>query len=133
MVFTFHRISRLLCINYSNALGSFILRYLTTAVVTNKRRKNILKDLVKIIQQESYEYKDPITEFIESLYVKFDFEGAQRKLKECEEVLSNDFFLVATLPEFVENARYLISETYCRIHLKIDIRYNVIKRILFVM
>lgn len=100
----------------------WILRYLTTAVVTNKRRKNNLKDLIKIIQQESYEYRDPITEFIESLYVKFDFEGAQRKLKECEEVLSNDFFLVATKMEFIENARYLISETYCRIHLKIDIR-----------
>ncbi|CAG8500416.1 10959_t:CDS:2 [Diversispora eburnea] len=99
----------------------WILRYLTTAVVTNKRRKNNLKDLIKIIQQESYEYKDPITEFIESLYVKFDFEGAQHKLKECEEVLSNDFFLVATKMEFIENARYLISETYCRIHLKIDI------------
>ncbi len=111
-------------INTIQTACPWILRYLTTAVVTNKRRKNILKDLVKIIQQESYEYKDPITEFIESLYVKFDFEGAQRKLKECEEVLNNDFFLVATLPEFVENARYLISETYCRIHLKIDIRYD---------
>ncbi|CAG8445989.1 2726_t:CDS:2 [Ambispora gerdemannii] len=63
----------------------WILRYLTTAVVTNKRRKNILKDLVKIIQQESYEYRDPITEFIECLYVNFDFEGAQHKLKECEQ------------------------------------------------
>ncbi|CAG8763263.1 33026_t:CDS:1, partial [Racocetra persica] len=60
--------------------------------------------LIKIIQQESYEYRDPITEFIESLYVKFDFEGAQHKLKECEEVLSNDFFLVATKMEFIENA-----------------------------
>ena len=91
-------------------------------MVTNKRRKNILKDLIKIIQQESYEYRDPITEFIESLYIKFDFEGAQKKLKECEEVLRSDFFLVATKNDFIENARYLISETYCRIHLKIDIR-----------
>ncbi|CAG8466237.1 10233_t:CDS:2 [Ambispora leptoticha] len=99
----------------------WILRYLTTAVVTNKRRKNILKDLVKIIQQESYEYRDPITEFIECLYVNFDFEGAQHKLKECEEVLANDFFLVATKLDFIEHARFLISETYCRIHLKIDI------------
>ena len=38
-----------------------ILRYLTTAVITNKRRKNVIKDLVKVIQQESYTYKDPIT------------------------------------------------------------------------
>lgn len=29
----------------------WILRYLTTAVITNKRRRNVLKDLVKVIQQ----------------------------------------------------------------------------------
>ncbi|KAK9675284.1 eukaryotic translation initiation factor 3 subunit E [Basidiobolus ranarum] len=99
----------------------WILRYLTTAVITNKRRKSIMKDLVRIIEQESYTYKDPITEFIKCLYVNFDFEGAQKKLSECEQVLANDFFLVATLDDFIENARCFISETYCRIHQKIDI------------
>ena len=63
-----------------------ILRYLTTAVITNKRRRQILKDLVKVIQQESYTYRDPITEFLECLYVNFDFDGAQQKLRECEKV-----------------------------------------------
>ncbi|RUP51363.1 eIF3 subunit 6 N terminal domain-containing protein, partial [Jimgerdemannia flammicorona] len=100
----------------------WILRYLTTAVVTNKRRKSYMKELVKVLQQESYEYRDPITEFVEALYVAFDFEGAQRKLKECQEVLGNDFFLVAAQEDFMENARQFISETYCRIHQKIDIR-----------
>ena len=46
----------------------------------------MLKDLVKVIQQESYTYKDPITEFLECLYVNFDFDGAQQKLRECETV-----------------------------------------------
>ncbi|KAJ3092928.1 Eukaryotic translation initiation factor 3 subunit E [Quaeritorhiza haematococci] len=100
----------------------WILRYLCTAVITNKKRRNVLKDLVKIIQQESYTYRDPITEFIECLYVNFDFDGAQQKLRECEEVLSNDFFLVATRDDFIENARLFIFETYCRIHQCIDIR-----------
>ena len=39
---------------YANAIQTVcphILRYLTAAVITNKRRKNVLKDLVKIIQQ----------------------------------------------------------------------------------
>lgn len=75
-----------------------------------------MKDLVKVIQQESYKYKDPITEFVECLYVNFDFDGAQQKLRECEEVLVNDFFLVACLDDFIENARLLIFETFCRIH-----------------
>jgi hypothetical protein len=46
----------------------------------------VLKDLVRVLQQEQYNYRDPITEFLESLYVNFDFEGAQLKLRECETV-----------------------------------------------
>jgi len=109
---------------YLNAIQTtcpHILRYLTTAVITNKRRRNVLKDLVKVLQQESYTYRDPITEFLEDLYVNFDFEAAQVKLRLCERVLVNDFFLVACRDEFMENARLCIFETYCRIHQKIDI------------
>jgi translation initiation factor 3 subunit E len=104
---------------YANAIQTVcphILRYLTTAVITNKRRKNVLKDLVKIIQQESYTYRDPITEFLECLYVNFDFDGAHKQLKLCEKVLANDFFLMQCEKDFMENARLFIFETYCRIH-----------------
>merc|ERR1719270_671233 len=109
---------------YLNAIQTqcpHILRYLTTAAITNKKRRNVLKDLVKIIQQESYTYKDPITEFLECLYVNFDFDGAQQKLRDCETVLSNDFFLVACIEDFIENARLFIFETFCRIHQCISI------------
>jgi len=81
----------------------------------------MMKDMVKVIQQECYTYRDPITEFLEALYVNFDFEGAQQKLRECEKVLANDFFLVSCRDEFIENARLFIFETYCRIHQCIDI------------
>uniref|UniRef100_A0A9J7XYQ3 Eukaryotic translation initiation factor 3 subunit E n=1 Tax=Cyprinus carpio carpio TaxID=630221 RepID=A0A9J7XYQ3_CYPCA len=112
---------------YLNAIQTMcphILRYLTTAVITNKdvrKRRQVLKDLVKVIQQESYTYKDPITEFVECLYVNFDFDSAQKKLRECEAVLVNDFFLVACLEDFIENARLFIFETFCRIHQCISI------------
>lgn len=52
----------------------------------------MLKDLIKVIQQEQYCYKDPITEFLECLYVNYDFEGAQKKLRECEQVSFPIFF-----------------------------------------
>lgn len=39
-----------------------------------------------LLPQESYTYKDPITEFVECLYVNFDFDSAQKKLRECESV-----------------------------------------------
>lgn len=36
----------------------------------------------------------------------------------------NDFFLVACLEDFIENARLFIFETFCRIHQCISIRYK---------
>ena len=74
-------------------------------------------------EQESYAYRDPITEFIEHLYVNFDFDAAQQKLRQCKDVLLNDFFLVAVLDDFIENARLMIFETFCRIHQCISIKY----------
>ena len=71
--------------------------------------------------QESYTYRDPITEFLEHLYVNFDFDGARQKLHECQTVLFHDFFLIACIDEFVENARLMIFETFCRIHQCISI------------
>lgn len=109
-------------LNTIQTMCPWVLRYLATAVfITNKRRRQVLKDVVQVIQQESYAYRDPITEFVECLYVKFDFDKAQEKLRECETVLSNDFFLVVCAEEFMENARVYIFETFCRMHKCISI------------
>lgn len=110
---------------YMNAIQSnaqHLLRYLSVAVVINKRKRNVLKELIKVIQQEAYEYSDPTTQFLECLFVNYDFDGAQQKLVECELVIDNDFFLTACKEEFIENARLFIFEHYCRIHQCIDIK-----------
>lgn len=39
-----------------------LLRYLSAAVVVSRKRRNVLRELIKVIQQESYEYSDPITQ-----------------------------------------------------------------------
>ncbi|XP_020691005.1 eukaryotic translation initiation factor 3 subunit E [Dendrobium catenatum] len=120
---------------YLNAIqtnANHLLRYVATAVIVSKRRWNMIKELIKVIQQENHVFKDPITEFLECLYINYDFEGAQQKLQECEHVILNDPFLgkrvedanFSTVPlkdEFLENARLFIFETYCRIHQCIDI------------
>ena len=38
------------------------------------------------------------------------------------QVLTNDFFLVACLDDFIENARLFIFETFCRIHQCLSIK-----------
>lgn len=107
----------------------WILRYLSTAVITNRARLNNshnyqkqLKDLIRVVKQEVYEYQDPVTNFVKALYVDFDFEEAQKRLTEAEKVLQNDFFLGSSTDAFVESARHLISESYCKIHQRIDIK-----------
>ncbi|KAI6245517.1 Eukaryotic translation initiation factor 3 subunit E [Erysiphe necator] len=107
----------------------WILRYLTVAVITNRSRtRNIgqyhkrLNDIIQIVEQEIYEYSDPITDFVKALYIDFDFEEAQKKLTEAEEVLRTDFFLALKSDSFIDAARHLISESYCKIHHRIDIK-----------
>ncbi|KAG8903087.1 eukaryotic translation initiation factor 3 subunit E [Tulasnella sp. 403] len=107
----------------------WLLRYLAAAsIIARKNNANIsrtvrssLQTVVKLIQAEEYQYSDPITTFLKDLYVDFDFEQAQQSLKEAETVLVNDFFLESFKDEFLENARFVVSEAYCRIHQRIDI------------
>lgn len=107
----------------------WILRYLTASVITGRGRarnsgvqQKQLKDIVRIVRQEAYEYNDPLTEFVRALFIDFDFEEAQRQLTRAEEVLRSDFFLAASADTFVDNARHLIFESYCKIHARIDIQ-----------
>ncbi|KAI3430214.1 hypothetical protein D9Q98_004812 [Chlorella vulgaris] len=99
-----------------------LLRYLAVAVVVNKRRRNVLNDLKRVVAQEAYEYSDPVTEFVRCLFVEYDFEGAQEQLAKCEEVLDGDFFLVAAKDAFMEAARQFLFENYCRLHQAISIK-----------
>jgi len=99
----------------------WLLRYMATAVITNPRRRNVIKDLVRVIQQERHSYSDPITEFVECLLVRYDFDSAQERLQQCEKLLATDFFIMGAKDNFIDNARLFIFETYCRIHQCIDI------------
>lgn len=112
----------------------WILRYLAAAVITNRNRPGAkggfaygnyqkqVKDLVRVVRQEGYEYNDPVTAFIKALYIDFDFEEAQRRLLEADDILKSDFFLVSASETFLDAARHLISESYCKIHQRIDIK-----------
>lgn len=99
-----------------------ILRYIACAVIINKLRKNVLKDVVKILISEKDAYSDPITQFVTAVYSEFDFERAMELLPECNQVAATDFFLGDNMADqFTEGARLLIFETACRIHKCIDL------------
>lgn len=110
------------CLEAIQTNTPWLLRYLTVGVIVHKRRRQLTKDLIKILQQERNTYRDPLIEFVENLYVDFDFDSAEEKLRACETVLQSDFFLQDAIgSDFMENARIFMFETYCRIHEKIDI------------
>ncbi|KAI4330523.1 hypothetical protein MLD38_028806 [Melastoma candidum] len=109
---------------YLNAIiqtnSPHLLRYLATAFVVNKRRRPLVKDFIRVVQQEQNSYKDPITEFLAFIYVNYDFEGTQKKMRECEEVEEGNYTAVPLRDEFLENARLFMLETYCQIHRRIE-------------
>lgn len=107
----------------------WILRYLIAAVITGRSRsrnssqhQKQMKDVVRYVRQEAYEYSDPITEFISALYIAHDFNAAREALARAEEVCRGDFFLGATADAFVDAARHLICESYCKIFSRMNIR-----------
>ena len=107
-----------------------LLRYLVAAAVISRRapkpagtrgNRDHIRDLTKIAVMEEYQYSDPVTSFLKDLFGDFDFEKAQQRLTVAESVVRGDFFLSGFADEFVENARWLVSEVFCRIHQRIDI------------
>jgi len=98
-----------------------LLRYLAVAVVTNPRRRDKVRDLVRIIGIERANFSDPITRFLEDLHTHANFEDAQERLKDCAAVLDQDFFLCNSEEPFLKAARLAIFESYCRIHERINL------------
>lgn len=121
----------------------WLLRYLVTSLIITRRSTRVyvvqtpanasssttkltptaaLQDITKILQQESHRIgSDPILKFVHELYCNFNFEAAQQELKKAQEVAKNDFFIGDHADEFIESARFLVSEAYCRIHQRVDI------------
>jgi len=112
---------------YLHAIQSnapYILRYLTIAAIMSKSH---LKEIVKVVEEEIQNYSDPIVEFIRALYIKYDFEEAEKQLSLCGPILVYDYIVSGTEEveglknEFLVAGRYSICEAYCKIHSTIDI------------
>ncbi|CAK9294387.1 unnamed protein product [Gordionus sp. m RMFG-2023] len=103
-------------LNIIQTVCPHLLRYLTAAVITSKRKKQALKDLIKIFKQEYYAHNDPLIEFMVSLFVDCDFEKAKKKMLECAILLESDFFLCNHKDECMEAIRQMTFEKYTKIH-----------------
>jgi translation initiation factor 3 subunit E len=116
-------------INTIQTAAPWALRYLIAAVITGRNRarnsslqQKQMKDVIRYVRQEAYEYTDPITQFVNALYIAHDFEAAREALHKAEQVCRSDFFLASSADAFVDAARHLICESYCKIFSRMNIR-----------
>jgi translation initiation factor 3 subunit E len=105
-----------------------ILRYLTVAAVCqSQKRRKVLDDVIAILEVE--EFRDPVTSFVMALLHEFDMEAARQNLTEAEALFDSDFFLSLSAvngrntlkTDFMECARRLLFEIYCKTHARIDL------------
>lgn len=100
------------------------MRYYTVAVILSPARRQtgaVIREVLQEISSMSYQYSDPVTLFLESLFNQFDFDEAQLKLVECQELVEKDYFLSNFKDKFTKEARVLICEMYCTINKRIDL------------
>ena len=102
----------------------WILRYVAVAVVVlhspTSRYNRRVKDLVRALQQESYEYKDAVTDLVLTLYSEGDFDDLSTKLEEARKLLEQDFFASYLANDFVEKFRILAADMYFKVHQKVN-------------
>jgi translation initiation factor 3 subunit E len=99
-----------------------VLRYITAAVICNQDgHRTLLGDTLRVLKSEKTAYSDPVTNFMLSIFVEFDFEEGRKNLIACEKLLQVDFFLCTLSEEFMNCARRLVFRTYCQTYERIDL------------
>lgn len=70
----------------------WILRYLISSVLYTKDFRR-LRDLIRAVEIESYEFEDPFTNLINTLFISFDFEKLNEIFENIKILTETDFFI----------------------------------------
>ena len=115
------------CFSVIQLLSPHLLRYLCVAAIVNKnlhKNRNYAFDfykLTEIIKRKVLKYTDPFIEFIENLYLNFDFEGATNNIKQINDEISRDILLIPLRERIIEGCHFLYFKVYCKIHESVKI------------
>jgi len=74
-----------------------------------------------LLGKEITTYKDPLTQFLRSLFIDCDFDQAASHLKECRKVFATDIFLCSSCNLFFSQARLLLFSRYSSVNMRMDI------------
>lgn len=99
----------------------WILRYIISSVLYTKDFKR-LKDIIKAVEIENYEYNDPFTNLIQNLFIDFKFNKLNEILNNIEILIEIDFFINhLSKDEFINNIIELIIRSVLKIYKKLSI------------
>ncbi len=94
----------------------WILRYLIVALLQTKQYKR-LRDIVRAVDVETYEYQDPFTKLIESLFVTFEFDNLSDLIEQISVLIETDFFISnLDAQNLVLNMQELIFNTVTKVY-----------------
>ena len=103
-----------------------LIRYLAASLLLSKNSQKYgnfnLNSFLNLLQRETCEYSDSLTEFIRMVLINFDFKQAQSLIKEIRKDFQNDFFLSNKVEAIIHSAQTILFEEYCKIHNLIEIR-----------
>lgn len=98
-----------------------IIRYYCVYAIFNRHRKDHFDFIVSNLRMFKAKYNDPFTSLLTSIFVDYNFNVAQTCITKIGTICSRDAFLFKLRNHIEEQCRFIIFETYCRIHKSINI------------
>jgi len=95
--------------------------FLNTSGSDTRSQRTELQEIATLLDDNSFAYKDSLTEFLRLLVLENDFQAAKVALEESQELISNDFFMSYYLDVFNEAARVVILRRHCLLFQRIKI------------
>ena len=99
-----------------------LLRYFIASLLLNRNVDDLLETVLPIIIQEKDNYSDVFTQYLEALYEDYDFERAQKLVKEMFAAAQDDILLKQYAGDLQLHAGLLIHEVKCQIYKTVDVR-----------
>ncbi|SBT71599.1 eukaryotic translation initiation factor 3 subunit E, putative [Plasmodium malariae] len=104
-----------------NIICPHIIRYYCVYAIFYRNRKDHFELIMNTLNLLKPKYTDSFTSLLVSIFTDYDFNMAQKCIAQIGSLCEQDVFLFKLKPYIEEQSRFIIFETYCRIHKSINI------------
>ncbi|CAD2099330.1 eukaryotic translation initiation factor 3 subunit E, putative [Plasmodium vinckei brucechwatti] len=104
-----------------NLICPHIIRYYCVYAIFYRNRKDHFELILNTLNLLKSKYTDSFTSLLISIFTDYNFNLAQKCISEIGNICQSDVFLFKLKPYIEEQSRFIMFETYCRIHKSINI------------